>query len=84
MHNASGELVPLSEQGRYVRVKPGTSGFIQGARFMTPSDPPFFVPHKRAADLVQAGLAEFCDPAPQIERADNPAPKTAGKAILTR
>lgn len=84
MTNASGALVPLADQGRFVRVKPGTQGFIQGARLMSPDDPPFFVSHQRATDLVKAGLAEFCDPVPSIERADNPAPKTAGKAILTR
>lgn len=67
---------------RYVRVKAGVRGFVEGNRYVTPHDEPFPVDDNRAGDLLKAGLVEVCDPGagPAIRRQVDPGPERAERA----
>lgn len=100
MNNPSGLIgAQNAGPGRFVRVKRGVKGFLEGGRFVTPSDPPFRVPDNRAGDLIEAGLVEACAqfavaPAdmmnalhpepPRPERAVDPGHRRAGRATAPR
>lgn len=88
MHNNSGMLPPVSSNpcGRYVKVKAGVRGFVDGGRFVTPNDPPFLVTDHRAAELLKAGLVEACAPVAAVAGNDvlnalHPAQQRAEKSV---
>ncbi len=88
MHNPSGLLEAPSAPQRFVRVKPDVRGFVQGNRYVTPSDGPFPVDDYRAAELVRQGLAEPCAQiavaGEVVTSALNPGPASAERATGRR
>lgn len=84
MNAAQGLMAPLTNlPKRYVRVRAGVKGFVEGNRYVTPNDDPFPVDDNRAGDLLKAGLVEICDSmaGPAIRREVDRAPERAERTV---
>lgn len=75
---------------RWVKVRRNCKGFLVGQRWVSSSDPPFPLEDNRAADLVKAGLVDYCDPTAaasidrSVEHATDPALNRAERPTLKR